>query len=331
VRHLPDDLTLHDIRAHELRGSDFYRGILGFREKILAAQEHRIQPREAFHCTLCQSPEGELFLTWRAGYELLRCHACGAVSPNLSFEDSPEYDAGVYENDAYWEKFEREIHAQFDYRLDRFGRERVRYVVDRLGLEPTSVRVLDVGCGAGYFLAALEERGISCRGLELNARVAAYARRRGLDVVSADVADEPDGAWDVITLFDVLEHLPNPVATLRTLCGKLGPGGFIVAFTPNIHSLAYELMGASQNTMLPFEHLCFFDRGSLEWLARESGFALRSLETYGLDVMDYLLMKEHEDGHPYTERLHEMMVLVQACLDRLGVSNHFRITFQGPA
>jgi hypothetical protein len=87
-------------------------------------------------------------------------------------------------------------------------------------------------------------------------------------------------------------------------------------------------MGAKQNTMLPFEHLCFFTQDSLQYLAKNTGLKIEKVETFGLDVMDYLLMKEYEDDIDYSNKLHDMMVLVQSVLDKQKVSNHFRITFK---
>jgi hypothetical protein len=86
-------------------------------------------------------------------------------------------------------------------------------------------------------------------------------------------------------------------------------------------------MGSRQNTLLPFEHLCFFNLQSIDYLANQAGLVIHSIETYGLDLMDYLLMKEHEDNINYIDNLGEMMSLLQAVLDKYKISNHFRITF----
>jgi len=87
-------------------------------------------------------------------------------------------------------------------------------------------------------------------------------------------------------------------------------------------------MKGNQNALMPFEHLCFFNKKSLDYLSKEVGLSLCSIETLGLDIMDYLLMKEYEDGVSYTENLHCMMTLIQGCLDKMGISNHFRIIFK---
>jgi hypothetical protein len=83
--------------------------------------------------------------------------------------------------------------------------------------------------------------------------------------------------------------------------------------------------------LLPFEHVGFFSPQSFQFLADNSGFEVHALEVFGFDIMDYLLMKEYQDKVDYTVNLREMMLLTQACIDRLGVGNHFRVTLRRSA
>ena len=261
---------------------------------------------------------------------MIECDTCGYSTANFSTADSREHVELAYDNDTYTESLEREVIAYFDYRRSRMGKERYEYVFERLGLDPSVARLLDVGCGVGWFLAYLQDQGVACKGLEVNPTAVDFCRRRGLDAATTPLDDEPDGSFDVITMFDVLEHLDQPVDTLATARDKLKPGGFLVGYTPNIHSVAYELMGSKQNTLAPFEHVGFFNEQSFGYLAKHTGFEVYSVEVFGFDVMDYLLMKEHEDGVAYVAALRDMMLLVQACIDKLRVGNHFRITLRKP-
>lgn len=320
------DLKIYNFDAHALRGLNFFKGILDYREKILPNHKWRIKKAHDFQCILCGVKKGELFLEWEAGYQLFLCPNCGAVSANV-LADTKHID-DVYNNEVYYRKFEEEILKHYEYRKNTQGKERFEYIVGRLGLNPKKARILDVGCGAGYFLSVLKEKGVICRGLEVNPAQVCFCRKKGLDVAGNDLGEEPDNYYDVITMFDVLEHLTEPIATIKTAYRKLKPGGYFIAYTPNIHSLAYQLMGSKQNTLLPFEHFCFFNRPSFQYLAKKTGFTLHTLEVRGLDVMDYLLMKEYEDGIDYTDKLRDFMNTLQACVDTLGFGNHFRLTFK---
>ena len=326
IEKLKQQLKIFNFDAHALRGNNFFKGILDYRKKILPIHKHRIKKARNFCCVLCGGKRGKLFLEWQVGYQLFQCLVCGAVSANIA-ADARHID-DVYNNEIYYKKFEQEILKHYAYRKQTQGAERFDYVIKRLKLKPKKARVLDVGCGAGYFLSMLKDRGVKGRGLEVNPAQVRYCRKLGLDVVGSDLADEPDNHYDVITMFDVLEHLTEPLATIKTVCRKLKPGGYLIAYTPNIHSLAYELMGSKQNTLLPFEHFCFFNKPSFQYLAKKTGFAIHTLEVYGLDVMDYLLMKEYEDGIDYTIKLKDFMNVLQACVDKLEFGNHFRLTLK---
>ena len=325
---LEEDIKLHAIDAYSLRGKHFYNGIVDFRTKILDSQKHRILKPEQFRCTLCKNKTGRTVLKWKLGYQLFRCDRCGAVSPNIEKENENQHINSVYNNYEYYEKIMREIDWQYEYRKKQFGNDRYNYIIVRLGLDPSKIKVLDVGCGAGYFISTLKDNKVCCKGIEVTPHLVKYCQNRGLNVESNKLSEEPDERYDVITMFDVLEHFSDPVLMLNIIRGKLREGGYCIAFTPNINSIGYELMQAKQNTLLPFEHLCFFNKKSLDYLSKEANLALISVETFGLDIMDYLLMKEYEDSIPYTKNLDDLMIIIQGCLDKMGISNHFRITFR---
>jgi SAM-dependent methyltransferase len=104
--------------------------------------------------------------------------------------------------------------------------------------------VLDVGCGTGFLLERLAERGYRGVGVDLSPESVAHARRRLEDVGAADMSavvgsayEPPEGPFDLICLTDVLEHLEEPRACLAALAARLAPGGLVVVSTPNRRSL----------------------------------------------------------------------------------------------
>jgi SAM-dependent methyltransferase len=92
-------------------------------------------------------------------------------------------------------------------------------------------RVIDVGCGDGHFLSLIPHQNKI--GLEYNPAAVAKARARGLDVRSAKLTDLPDGSADVITFFQVLEHVVNPLDMLRQAVRVLRASGFLLVAVPN--------------------------------------------------------------------------------------------------
>jgi SAM-dependent methyltransferase len=112
---------------------------------------------------------------------------------------------------------------------------------------PEGGRVLDVGAGYGFFLAALEKAGYEAYGMEISSHAAAEARKRTRAEVVEQGAEAPfpypDGRFDAITLLDVIEHLEDYGATLASCRRCLKPGGKLFVITLNAHSLARPLLG----------------------------------------------------------------------------------------
>jgi SAM-dependent methyltransferase len=153
-------------------------------------------------------------------------------------------------------------------------------------------KVLEVGCGAGYTLAYLEEVGTEeTFGIELDPEAAEEARSKVDHVVVGDVEtiDLPydSESLDGMILGDVLEHLRDPWAALRRLVVCLRPGAQVVASVPNIRfygtSLPLVLRGRWDYTeagILDWTHLRFFTRRSLRTLFEGAGLEVISIGSH---------------------------------------------------
>ncbi len=124
--------------------------------------------------------------------------------------------------------------------------ERETRPIQRLPL-PRTPSLLDVGCGEGYRLEAFRQAGMVADGLEYSDRAAEHARALGLPVRSGTLemhAEELAGRYDVVTFFDVLEHLPDMVTTLHAARRVLKTPGWIVARVPLVEALTLRWFGA---------------------------------------------------------------------------------------
>jgi SAM-dependent methyltransferase len=141
-------------------------------------------------------------------------------------------------------------------------------------------RILDIGCGRGEFLSLMKNRGWEAIGLELNEETAWNARNAfGLEIWTDSLADArfEDNSFDVITLWHVLEHLPNPVLTIEECRRILKPSGLIVIALPHFGSLQARISGKYWFHLdLPY-HLFHFTDKNLELLLRK--FSLRVQKT----------------------------------------------------
>ena len=164
-----------------------------------------------------------------ASVEIVECGACGFAQPaalpaidayfDRMYDQRWSDDWIVAEHEAGYKD------AIFDDILDALGR--------RLPRERR--RLLDVGAHAGRFIAVARRAGWQAEGLELNPKTAAFAAAAtGAPVHQGNVHTfDADGAYDAVTLTDVLEHIPEPRVVLRRVARYLAPGGWIAVKVPN--------------------------------------------------------------------------------------------------
>ena len=154
------------------------------------------------------------------------------------------------------------------------------YTLDMVGFNK---RVLEVGCATGYFTKALHDRGCRVVGIEFDADAASVAEKWAERVVVGDL-DAGTLWWelggeqfDVITFGDVLEHLRDPLATLRAAARTLKASGFVTISVPNIAhgDVRIALLEGDfpyhETGLLDRTHVHFFTRSGIRTLIREAG------------------------------------------------------------
>ena len=138
-------------------------------------------------------------------------------------------------------------------------------------------KMLDVGAATGFFLNLAREAGWETAGIEPSVSAAQLAReQKKLDVRAGLL--EPGvyapGSFDVITLWDVIEHVPDPVGFSRLVHDLLKPGGVYAINTPDASSLYGRAMGEKWHALCPPEHLTLFTNEALDQLLAASGFQM---------------------------------------------------------
>ncbi len=166
--------------------------------------------------------------------------------------------------------------ADVEHQLDVAARKLADSQMDLLTRHRAApARLLDVGAGAGCFLEAAAARGYDAGGLEPSAECVRLVRERvpSARMVhgSIESADIAPGSLDIVTLWDVLEHLTDPRATVRRLASWLAPGGLLALQLPDGSSLPARLFGASWPLLLR-EHLTYFDVPTMTRLLETEGY-----------------------------------------------------------
>lgn len=219
-------------------------------------------------CRSCGAPGRAAFV--KRGFVIASCAACGCRFVPDPVPDPARYDEAYFAGEGacgYGGYL-----ADRELILANFAR-RARWIAS-LGAGP---RVLDVGAAYGFFVAAARDAGLDAIGLEPVAPCAAFARRElGVEVHTGRIEDAPlrDAAFDVVTLFDVIEHLADPAAALRRIHALLAPGGVVVVETGDLGGLLARVVGSRWYYYDPPQHVTYFSVASLEHLLLRCGFVV---------------------------------------------------------
>ncbi|MFL5300177.1 MAG: class I SAM-dependent methyltransferase [Anaeromyxobacteraceae bacterium] len=153
-------------------------------------------------------------------------------------------------------------------------------------------RVLDIGCGPGLLLEAFRRRGWEVHGTELSDTAAARARSIGIPVQvgALDAWPWPDGHFDAVTLWHVLEHWADPATVLAQVARLLRPGGAAMVAVPNFGSIEAQLTRDGWFHLDVPRHLVHFTPGSLERALAAAGLVVqrRSFGALEYDTLSFV-------------------------------------------
>ncbi|HDP35168.1 MAG TPA: class I SAM-dependent methyltransferase [Candidatus Hydrogenedentes bacterium] len=213
-------------------------------------------------CTCCA---GAVFAPFHPG--LSRCARCGHVSADLDWP--PEMFHELYTRDYFkggeYADYEEEAAA-----LRLNFRRRVR---DLAVLLPDGGFLWEIGCAYGFFLKEASDH-FTAAGCDVAAEAVATAvEKQGVDARCLDYLTwQPERACDVVCLWDVIEHLPEPQLFLEKAFADLRPGGVLALSTGDIGSLCARLRGARWRQIHPPTHVHYFTRHSMSVLLNRLGY-----------------------------------------------------------
>jgi 2-polyprenyl-3-methyl-5-hydroxy-6-metoxy-1,4-benzoquinol methylase len=209
---------------------------------------------------------------------LLRCRACGQLASQIG---EAAYWASMRAFDA--PDYNLPDEPASDRRMENATRRLTR-VCELLGKPASGVRLLDVGCSRGDFVAAAQTLGFDAEGVEPAPQIAQAGRVAGRKIYTGRLEDQgfADGSYDAVTLFEVIEHLREPIPTLREIRRILKPRGVLLLSTGNGASWTARLLKQHWDyfqTQVDAGHISFFNPGSLALVAQRAGFEVADLYT----------------------------------------------------
>jgi len=225
---------------------------------------------------------------------IVRCKKCGLVYANP--RDSLE---GL--RDAYRRLGEEEYLEESESRSITFSKD--LHFIERYC---KGGNLLDVGCSVGLFLRLAKENHWNTYGVEISEINSRYARDiLGLDVTTGTIHDANygDDFFDVITLWDVIEHVPDPMSVLMKLNRIQKPGGYLFLSTPDVGSFLSRILG-SRWMWLIRTHIFYFSRKTIRQMLEKAGYQVVYISSYSrIFRFEYIV----DRIKPHSARLHSVM------------------------
>ncbi len=214
-----------------------------------------------YPCPVCTKKHTKHLYTVK-GFNLVRCLSCSMVFVNPRIPDKELYtiyaDKYFHNDNSGYEDYELTAPLRIK-TFSKWYNEINRYLKTTEGL------ALDIGCAAGYFLQVLDENGWEVEGIELENEMCTCVTDKGYRVYDTPLEYfEKENKYDLITLFDVFEHLPNLHTNIKKLTKILADNGSIALVTPDYNSLQRKLLGKRWFQFKPREHIQYFTLQTLE-------------------------------------------------------------------
>jgi len=227
----------------------------------------------AVQCQICHAETFTQLFT-KSGFDILKCSSCGIVFTSIprGFDLLSIYDESYFQGgqaDGYGNYLGTEAV------LRREFKKSVELLRSLSGNRP-GLKLLELGSAYGFFLDEASKY-FDCLGVEVAKPAAEHSRSRGHHVINDVLSEEtlPEiGKVDIVAMFDVVEHLPDPVATLKLIDRCLNKDGLVVLTTGDIDSLSAKLFGKRWRLMTPPQHTFFFSRQTLQRIFESMNYTL---------------------------------------------------------
>lgn len=231
----------------------------------------------------------------RGTQQLVTCRGCGMLYENPRY---PEADIIA----GYAASQESGHDSQFDLRVGSFLEALTRLAAD---LPRRGAKVLDIGSAGGAFLSAAQQFGYEAYGLEPSHDLVQQATRRGLNVRQGtlDRHDFAPTSFDLVCFWDVLEHVVDPIKTLRQARALLKPDGVLLVNYPDIGTWAARLMGRRFWWILS-SHVVHFSPQTMRLACAKAGFQATKFAPYWQALeLGYLFSVAGHLGVPFARQV----------------------------
>ncbi len=241
---------------------------------------------EKIACVGCLSTD-KTFFGIKSGFSLYKCSNCKMIS----LYKIPEASSSVYNAEYFSGGSGGFGYVNYDQDKEPMREGFKKYLNLIKKISGRTGKLFDVGAATGFFLVLAKDSGFTVSGVEISDFAAQKAREKGLNVVTGTLSDVNfvDSTYDVMTLLDVIEHMPNPENDIKIAGKMLRSGGLVVINTPDSGSLLAMALGTKWHLILPPEHIHYFNENGVRSLLRRNGFEILIVTRIGKKfTMEYV-------------------------------------------
>jgi len=232
---------------------------------------------ELVRCNLCGSDDTRNFILFDE-YKYVQCNNCGLIyqNPRPIFKDLKKRYSEKYF------KYEFRNHHNF-FLLMKHTLNDIKFFTKISTQFAKPRRFLDIGCATGMLLNYVRDYGWEVKGVEICKQSVEYARKNfGLDIFNGtfEQAKFKDESFEIIHFSHLIEHLPDPLSTLKKIYKVLKKGGYILVTTPRIDSFQARLFKENWRSFHR-DHLYIFSKKCLIAMIEKAGFNVKRFISWG--------------------------------------------------
>lgn len=206
---------------------------------------------------------------------LLQCPNCKFICANL---DISKEELGALYSEKYF-KGEEYVDYVSDKAIHLKNFSRKVKEIQRIVGDTSKMTMLEIGCAYGFFLKAADPAFQMTEGLDIAKDAVNYAAAHGANARVEDYAETAPNPerYDIICMWDVIEHLKDPEKFIQKAYGELKPGGWFCVSTGDIGSVNAKLRGRNWRQIHPPTHLSYFSADTISRLLKKEGFTVQKI------------------------------------------------------
>jgi 2-polyprenyl-3-methyl-5-hydroxy-6-metoxy-1,4-benzoquinol methylase len=222
------------------------------------------------NCISCGNNLADSSFLFKKGDALYyKCKNCSLVYQNP--QPIYQFTEEIYDGEHYHERYIKSEYIYFP--TSKIYLQQINKALSKINFNKNNAKLLDVGCGIGYFLYLAQNDGFNVQGADISKWAAHYAQQKfNVEVISGNFLEMKldESSYDIITLWQTIEHLPQPSEFLKKIYSLLKVGGVVCIATPDVSSWIAKFYKKLWNCYMPNEHIALFNFKSMETILKNN-------------------------------------------------------------